>query len=303
MDFINSGIHIGTYRGIDVRLHFTFLLFAFYRAASFGHIGFGIAFVVGLYGCILLHEFGHALAARWCDGECDLIVLWPLGGLAFARPAFHPTAHLITTVAGPFVTLVLWLMFAGLERLIVTAFPQPYGSVPYAYWFVATMAELNRWLLIFNLIPAFPMDGGRMLRDTIWHWMSAEKATRIAVLLSKVIASAGVVYALWAGQYWLILLAAFILFQSSSEKAVVGSEALGTYQFSLRERWSRGSRRRQFHRGVAARQREAETAAFHRCTACGLTDRDEPAMEFRVCPECSAGQEYCRAHLDSHPHV
>jgi hypothetical protein len=183
------------------------------------------------------------------------------------------------------------------------AFAQAGGSVWYAHWFVATMANWNRWLLIFNLIPAFPMDGGRMFRDVIWHWMSAERATGIAVGLSQLIAVAGIVYALFAGEHWLILLAAFILLQSSSEKAVVGAEALGAYQFSLRDRLRRGSRRRQFQRAVAVRQREAESAAFHRCAVCGLTDRDDAAMEFRVCPECSAGQEYCRAHLDAHTHV
>src|ERR1041384_5745352 len=119
MDFLGAGVPLGSFRGIAVRLHFTFLIFAFWRVQMYADVVYGIAVIVGLYVCILLHEFGHAFAARWCDGECDLILLWPLGGLAFARPAFHPTAHLITTLAGPFVTLVLWL---SLCRGVCTAF-------------------------------------------------------------------------------------------------------------------------------------------------------------------------------------
>src|SRR6266481_1265189 len=118
MDFFGYGIPLGRYFGINVRLHFTFLLFAYYRVMQFGNFAFGFAYVAGLYVCILLHEFGHALAARWCDGEANDILLWPLGGLAFVRPAFNPTAHLITTVAGPFVTLVLWIAFSALSRVL-----------------------------------------------------------------------------------------------------------------------------------------------------------------------------------------
>jgi Zn-dependent protease len=302
MDFLNYGVPVGTYRGIEVKLHFTFLIFAFSRVASFGHLGYGLAYVGGLYGCILLHEFGHALAARWCDGEADRILLWPLGGLAYCRPAFNPTAHLITTVAGPFVTLVLWLVFAGLKMLLLTL-PEPSESIGFVFWFVERMRALNLWLLIFNLIPAFPMDGGRMLRDTIWHFMSAEKATKIAVTVSQTLASAAVAWAVYSQNYWIILLAAFIFIQSMNEKAVVGFEGGGTYQFSVRERLRRGSRRRQFHRGVAAVQRERAATAFHECATCGLTEKDDPAMDFRVCSDCSNGQEYCRAHLDSHSHV
>ena len=158
MDFLGHGIPLGRYFGINVRLHFTLLIYAYLRATSFPDLGWGLAFVAGLYLCILLHEFGHALAARWCDGEANDILLWPLGGLAFVRPAFNPTAHLITTVAGPFVTLVLWLAFSALSRVLSGMSHVPWMVQVY----VNSLSGLNLWLLLFNLIPAFPMDGGRI---------------------------------------------------------------------------------------------------------------------------------------------
>ena len=82
MNFLTYGIPLGRYFGINVRLHFTFLVYAYYRVQEYHSPVLGLLFVAGIYACILLHEFGHALAARWCDGEANDILLWPLGGLA-----------------------------------------------------------------------------------------------------------------------------------------------------------------------------------------------------------------------------
>lgn len=310
MDFLNTGISIGQYWGITVRLHFTFLIFALVRAFEYPHLGYGIAFVVGLYICILLHEFGHALAARWCDGEAEEILLWPLGGLAYCRPAFHPTAHLITTVAGPFVTLVLWLAFWGIEAVL-----ENMAGIPWAVlWFVSTMKFWNLGLLLFNLLPAFPMDGGRIVRDTIWHWMSAETATAIAVRLSQAIALIAVCWAVLSllnpeflipppvDPFWMLILAFFVFSQCVNEKAVVGFEAGGNYQFSIVERFRRGRRQRTFQQAVRERLENDTDEAFHKCAVCGRTERDAPQLEFRVCTDCSNGQEYCVEHLEAHTH-
>jgi Zn-dependent protease len=309
MNFFGYSLPLGRYFGINVRLHFTFLLYAFSRVSDYGHVGFGLTYVGGLYFSILLHEFGHALAARWCDGDATDILLWPLGGLAFVRPAFNPTAHLITTVAGPFVTLVLWLCFWGAMNLLTLVFPSPTGVIPYVYWFCGEMRELNLWLLIFNLIPAFPMDGGRILRDTLWHWLSAEKATDIAVWVSRLIAGVAVIWALsplvngGRPHLMLVFAAAFILLQGSAERYAIRLESSAVHNFSIRDRWRRGRKQRQFRQAIHERTRQESTMAFHRCATCGVTEIESPTMDFRVCPDCSAGQEYCRAHLDIHPHV
>ncbi len=317
MNFLNTGIPIGEYWGITVRLHFTLLLYAVALATGYGNLGYGLMIVAGLWLCILLHEFGHALAARWCDGECDEIMLWPLGGLAFARPAWSPTAHLITTVAGPFVTLVLWLLFAGISWWLDHVV-SGVVTIPVAVRvFVRSMEYWNLRLLIFNVcVPAFPMDGGRMLRDTLWHFMSAETATKIAVRLSQLI---GVTAVAWAIMLWIapnavpgaplgfgpigmLIIAAFILSQTAHEQQIVSAEAGGAYTFSLRERIHRGRRRRAFHKAIQQRAAEEADRPFHTCAECGQTDRDSPSLEFRVCDECANGEEYCPKHLHQHTH-
>jgi Zn-dependent protease len=295
MDFLNSGIPLGRFFGINVRLHFTFLIYAFYRVQEYHNLLYGLAFIVGLYLSILLHEFGHALAARWADGEANDILLWPLGGLAYCRPAWHPTAHLICTVAGPFVTLLLWIGFGLAYAGVRSWVPEQL----FLRQLLIHLSNYNLFILLFNLVPAFPMDGGRILRDTLWHWMSAEKATGIAIWTSRGIAATGILWAIQKEDYWLILLAIFILLQAQSESAVVASEASGQYGFSLRERLKRGRRQRAFQQAAAT----ATVAAFHRCTSCGRTEHDDPHLDFRVCTDCRGGQEYCRDHLDSHPHV
>ena len=304
MDFLNLGIPCGRYAGINVRLHFTFFIFAWYQLQGSQNLGMGVAFLIGMYVCILLHEFGHALAARWCDGEATDILLWPLGGLAFVRPAWSPTAHLITTVAGPFVTLVIWLALTALTPLLGHLVAQ--HRVLALEWPYVLCSGLKRWnllILLFNLIPAFPMDGGRILRDTLWHWMRAETATLIAVRISQAIAVAAIAWAIWSQQYMLILLAAFILVQAVNERHIVAFEAGGAYGFSLRERLRRGTRQRAFFHGVRDQARQDAAAAFHRCAVCGRTERDDPLLDFRGCSECSQGEEYCPEHLSIHRHV
>lgn len=322
MNFFGLGIPVGRYFGIQVRLHITFLYVIYRAVATSPDVVFGLLSVGALYLSILLHEFGHALAARWCDGEAHDILLWPLGGLAFVRPAFNPTAHLITTVAGPFVTLVLWLTLQPLGYILYHSGGEWLGM------FLITIAGYNKFLFFFNVcIPAFPMDGGRILRDTIWHWMSAETATKIAVNVSRFLALTAVAvvfspkdfwlrlvqdhnvpvvlvqvpYAL-AGDFYFLLFPLFILMQSAGEQQIVAMEAGGTYSFSVRERLRRGKRQRQFQQAVNERVAVDSSTAFHRCAVCGLTEVQSPTMDFRICTECSNGQEYCRDHLDSHNH-
>ena len=295
MSFLSYGIPLGRYFGINVRLHFTFLIYAYYLVHKYSNPVFGLCFVAGFYLCILLHEFGHALAARWCDGEANDILLWPLGGLAFVRPAWDPTAHLITTVAGPFVTLVLWLALNGLARIAT--------PLPAVTFFLHELSRFNLIILIFNLIPAFPMDGGRILRDGLWHWMRAETATRIAVWISRGIAIAAALFALYTRDYFFLLFPLFIFRQTMDEEQIVAIESRGTYGFSLRERLRRGRKQREFRQAVRQRTQAAATTAFHQCATCGLTEVTAPAMDFRVCPDCGNGQEYCRDHLDAHHHA
>jgi Zn-dependent protease len=304
MDIFGSGIPLGRYFGINVRLHWTFLLYAYWRASEWGNWGYGLAFVLGIYFCILLHEFGHSLAARWCDGEANDILLWPLGGLAFVRPAFHPTAHLITAAAGPFVTLVLAMALWWAARLAGV-----YLDSRLAAHFLLMLSVTNWFLLVFNLIPAFPMDGGRILRDTLWHWMSLEKATTIAIWVSRVFAFGLIGFALVpltqgeGPNFMLLLIGGFVLLQGARERAMVAYESSAVHHFSIRDRIKRGRRQRAFRQAVTELSRTTVTSAFHRCAVCGRTENDVPTLDFRVCSDCANGEEYCQEHLENHKHV
>jgi hypothetical protein len=152
------------------------------------------------------------------------------------------------------------------------------------------------------MLPAFPMDGGRILRDTLWHWMSAEKATKIAIVVSRIAAGSVAVWALYSGNYMLLAVMAFIFMSSTQTEAVVDFEGRGTYSFSLRERLQRSRRRRIFKGGIAARASDEASIAFHRCAICGVTEDTDPHADFRVCTECTGDQEYCAAHIDAHAH-
>ncbi len=293
MNLISQGIFVGRYFGIAVRLHFTFLLYAFWRIQEmsqppFGP-AFGIAYVAILYLSVLLHEFGHALAARWCDGQADEILLWPLGGLAFCLPPFNATAHLITTAAGPLVSLALWLASAGLLALFANAAP----ALEPLLWGLGIAAQINLMLLLFNMIPAFPMDGGRLLRDLLWHWLGARRATEIAVWIGRFVALAGMVWAFTTGNTWLVILAAFVLLGSRHEPALITAmEASGRYEFSIRERLARGRRQRQFREAMHSAAATAQSA-FHRCAVCHRSEQDGD-LDFRTYED---GREYCIEHL------
>ena len=283
MNFLAYGIPLGRYFGINVRVHFTFLIYAYYLVQKYGDPVFGLCFVTGIYFCILLHEFGHALTARWCDGEANDILLSPLGGLAFVRPAWDPTAHLLTTVAGPLVMLVLWPTLYVLAHVA--------APLPWVARFLHDLSDFNLIILVFNLIPAFPMDGGRILRDVLWHWISAEAATRIAVWISRGITIVGAVLALVAGQYFLLFIAVFLFMQATHEQQIVAIESRGASGFSIRDRLRRGRKQREFRQAVREHIKVAEALTFHRCETCGLTELTAPTMDFRVCPECINGQE------------
>jgi len=301
MDSFSLSLPIGTYAGVAVRVHFTFLIVAWYFLQGFGdNLIFGMVVIfVGYFLSILLHEFGHVLAARYCDGEATDIVMWAFGGLAMCRPIFHPTAALITTVAGPFVTLVLWGLFGVLRYLMEWGrldWLDP-GIWSYMFKFVAQMEYLNRWLLFFNLIPAFPMDGGRILQETLWYRLGWERAMIVTLVVSRCLAVVGMIVGfggIWGGS-WVGILSLMVFFQASQQAMAEAATAI-IQPFSLRERLGRFSRRRAFFGGVAEAERVKVEQSFHVCVVCGKTERDSAELVFRV---ASDGKEYCVNHLPS----
>ncbi len=172
---------LGRVAGIDLFLHPSFFLLL----AFFG-IGGGlesILLVSAAFGCVLLHEFGHALMARGFGiGTAD-ITLYPIGGVArLRRMPKAPGAELLIALAGPAVNVVIALALGAILSLGLLGGP---GLDLPVYSFAVTLLGINVGLALFNLIPAFPMDGGRIFRALMSGWLGRERATVIAAGLGR----------------------------------------------------------------------------------------------------------------------
>ncbi len=218
---------IGRIAGIDVSLHWTLLLlilFAGLSAPAGGALG-TILLLVAVFGCVLLHELGHSLAARQFGIATAGIVLLPIGGVAsLERMPRDPWQELWIAVAGPLVNVVSGtaLLFA----LGPVAFLIQGGLVPSAVgpW-LQYLLFANISLVVFNLLPAFPMDGGRVLRALLSMRMPYARATQTAARVGKFVAAAIGVVGLVYGQFMLLFIAAFVILAGSAEANNVSREA------------------------------------------------------------------------------
>ncbi|MBV9875857.1 MAG: site-2 protease family protein [Verrucomicrobia bacterium] len=211
--------------GIDVRIHATFFLllgfvayFAGHRAgASWGLNAVLIWLLVFL--CVLLHELGHALAAKAYGIPTVDITLYPIGGVArMERMPEKPVQELVVAIAGPLVNVVIIIvlgavLFAtgGLDLNAIVTDP---NLLQILFW-------TNIVMVVFNLIPAFPLDGGRVLRALLATRMEYAQATRVAAGIGQGLALALGIFAAFTGQILLILIAIFIYMAAESEAAVV----------------------------------------------------------------------------------
>lgn len=186
---------IGQYNGIGVYIHATFLLIIAWVIYVYWRQGHdlqatlsGIIFVLAIFGCVVLHEFGHALTAQKYGIKTRDITLLPIGGVArLERMPDKPVQELWVALAGPFVNIViavvlyLWIQATGgiqpLDVLSVSG-----GS------FAERLMAVNIFLVVFNMIPAFPMDGGRVLRALLALKISYSRATQIAATIGQGIA-------------------------------------------------------------------------------------------------------------------
>ena len=196
-----------TYRGIRVFLHWSWLLVAVYqineRQGRYPHVGWDIAFYLTLFGIVLLHEFGHSFATRQVGGVSNQIMLWPFGGIAFVQVPPRPKAYLWAIAAGPLVNVVMWPVLYLAVRLYADPFnfaatyPRAEDGSPDAWpYFLFNVFRLNTVLIIFNLIPAYPLDGGQLLRGLLWLKLGEVRSLVIAAWVGIVLGGIGVVLAL-----------------------------------------------------------------------------------------------------------
>jgi Zn-dependent protease len=204
---------LGRVAGIDVFLHPTFLLLLAFVGATQGGLE-AMMIVSAAFGCVLLHELGHALMARQYGIETEDITLYPIGGVArLQRMPRSPGAELLIALAGPAVNVAL---AAGLFALRVFLWPSGWDAPPLA-GFLGTLLALNVGLALFNLVPAFPMDGGRVLRALLSGWLGRARATQVAASLGRGLAMLFGAYMLVNGHLWQVFLAVFIYFAAGVE--------------------------------------------------------------------------------------
>ena len=198
--------------GITVYLHWSWFLVAAYqldrRSSGYSSAGWNIAEYLALFAIVLLHEFGHSLACRQVGGKANEIVLWPLGGVAFVSPPPRPGAVLWSIAAGPLVNVVLVALLA------LVSFSGVLGSLdlsPSAQHFVQQLWFINIMLLIFNLLPIYPLDGGQILQALLWFPLGRARSLSVVVAIGFLGALALLALAAWQESFWTGIMAAFIL--------------------------------------------------------------------------------------------
>jgi stage IV sporulation protein FB len=211
--------------GIQVRIHITFLLLLAWLGAGYyiqggSTVAFArVLFILLLFACVLLHEFGHAIAAKSFGIRTPDITLLPIGGVArMERMPDKPVQELIVALAGPAVNVVIAI---GLFLVtgITGAFAEPNASVESPN-FLQQLMVINVVLVLFNLIPAFPMDGGRVLRALLATRLNYARATQIAANVGQFCAFAFGLWGLLGGNFLLVFIAFFIYIGASQENAV-----------------------------------------------------------------------------------
>jgi Zn-dependent protease len=212
--------------GIPIYIHWTFLILIGWLVV--GHVSRGhdlettiegVGFVLAIFGCVVLHELGHALAARHYGVPTADITLLPIGGVArLQRIPEHPTQELVVALAGPAVNvlIVLLLLLIGVRPPVdATRAPNLLDSQ-----FLQNLEVVNIFLVVFNLIPAFPMDGGRVLRALLAMRLEYVKATRIAASIGQFMAIVFGFIGLY-GNPMLLLIALFVWIGAEAEATQV----------------------------------------------------------------------------------
>ena len=204
-----NGIRLFRLFGITVSLHWSWLLVAAYQlstgAQRYDSQLFHVGEYLSLFGIVLLHEFGHALACRSVGGRAEQIMLWPLGGVAYVQPPPRPGAVLWSIAAGPLVNVAL-LVPLGYFWLHPLA-----GDVGRLLY---TVAVINAFLLAFNLLPIYPLDGGQILQALLWFVIGRARSLTVSSGIGLVGAVGLGGLALKTQDWWLGFLAFFVASRS-----------------------------------------------------------------------------------------
>jgi Zn-dependent protease len=248
---------LGRVREIDVKVHPTFALVAVWVIYNWGiandggvlSVLYGFVLLLCVFSFVLLHEFGHSLMAQHYGIRVHDITLVPFGGIArLEQLPSRPRYEALIAIAGPAVNV--GLVFALLPLMVLVGIFRGFDSVGDFFLdldkvtpsgLIVYLFLTNIMLVIFNLLPAFPMDGGRLVRAGLTHLLGREQATKIAVGLGVIAAALIGGVGLWWGDFALPLIAIFIIVAAYGESRIVRLEEsmrrLRVGQFAL---WDRG---------------------------------------------------------------
>ena len=191
MNFLNASFRVGQIAGINIRVHILFIIWIAFELMQAGGDWRYTAWIYGLlFGIVLLHELGHCFGARSVGGDARDILMWPLGGLAFAHAPMTPWAQFVTVAAGPAVNLVFCIISGGalvayfgtLEAISFVPFRSvgyPFGSPSWTFY-AQLFFVVNYFLLAFNLLPIYPLDGGQLLQCLLWPFMGLQRALTLS---------------------------------------------------------------------------------------------------------------------------
>ncbi len=199
--------------GVEVFLHWSWFLVATYEISTrnrrYSSPVFNVIEYLGLFLIVLLHEYGHALACRQVGGTANQIVLWPLGGVAYVNPPPRPGATLWSIAAGPLVNVALIPVLLGIGALGGTlGWAQ---TMPDLRLLVHSVWIINAVLLIFNLLPIYPLDGGQILRSLLWFVLGRARSLMVATILGFIGVAGFIILAVWSQSLWLAVIAGFML--------------------------------------------------------------------------------------------
>ncbi|MCB9286192.1 MAG: site-2 protease family protein [Lewinellaceae bacterium] len=242
---MKGAFQIAKFFGIPVQVHWTFMLifvYVFYegmgKSMSWSEMGWVMVFVLALFACVVLHEFGHALTARRFGVDTRDIILSPIGGVArLDRLPEQPMHEFLVAIAGPMVNIAIGAVLSFIPLLASEESRQNFVNLfmqviyPQSNFFVSDpsplqyflfgLVALNIILAIFNLLPAFPMDGGRVLRALLSLRLGRLRATQIAVYIGQLFAVLLVAYGLWNMHYITALIGLFVFFTAANEYRMV----------------------------------------------------------------------------------
>ncbi len=223
----NGALHLFRVRGINVYVHWTWFLVIWlvlqWRVNYYEGKLWNLIEYLSLFGIVLLHEFGHALACRQVGGKAEEIVLWPLGGVAYVAPPQRPGATLWSIAAGPLVNVALVPVFFALN---VWAASQGAAMTQsdFSKW-LSALQWMNLGLLVFNMLPVYPLDGGQILRSLLWFPLGRARSLLIATIFGFIGVAALAALAFLRGDMFLGFIALMVFMNCRT--AWVQARALG----------------------------------------------------------------------------